>query len=272
MPIADFSGWLSALKNRPTYTNSVASLNGNSGGITAGRFFSFYQLQVPTLTAPTSAVNLDRTTTGTFGQINTTSGDNFLIGMESRYQFPITLLLVDRLSHQGGLSSNSTSIQTTNLPTAALTRYTSGEGVMAGIEVYGQLSSTAGAVSVSYTNSGATSGRTSPTIAIPASTQAGSFYCVPLQSGDTGIKSVESLTFSTAMGTGSTVGITLFKPLAMLQVIPNEETRGNFVDGNLIGGIPNIPNDAALFLLAFYHNLSTSVSNAVNTTIQLTES
>lgn len=125
------------------------------------------------------------------------------------------LIIYDRLSHQGGLDGTTTTQQTTNLPTAALTRYTSGVGVMAMVTIYTTIGTPATTYSLSYTNQAGTAGRTSPlqTIGGTNDRTAGMSFFTPLQVGDTGIRSVEGFTLTATTGTAGNMGITLWKPL-----------------------------------------------------------
>lgn len=127
-------------------------------------------------------------------------------------------LLIDRLSHQGGLSGTVTTAQTTNLPTAALTRYTSGVGVMIGLEIYTQIGTTATTVTVSYTNQAGTSGRTSLARVFGGTNfrEVNRIMPIPLADGDTGARSVESVTVLATTGTAGNFGVTLYKPLVVL--------------------------------------------------------
>lgn len=124
-------------------------------------------------------------------------------------------IVYDRLSHQGGISGTVTTEQTTNLPTAALTRYTSGVGVMAMLEIYATIGSTATTYSLRYTNQAGVANRNSPLQTVGGSSDRGiglSFF-TPLQVGDTGVRSVEGITLSATTGTAGDMGITLWRPL-----------------------------------------------------------
>lgn len=127
-----------------------------------------------------------------------------------------SLLFYDRLTQQGGLSGTvEATAQTTNLPTAALTRYTSGAGVFAALEIYTAIGTTATTATVSYTNSSGTSGRTSATLTFGGSSDrnVGSVVPLPMQAGDNGVRSVESVTLAATTGTAGNFGVTLLKPL-----------------------------------------------------------
>lgn len=124
-------------------------------------------------------------------------------------------IIVDRLSVQGGLSGTVTTAQTTNLPTAALPRYTSGEGVMLGIRIHTAVGATATTLTCSYTNQAGTAGRTTKAISFSGTNKNFStgLYIVPLQDGDSGVRSVESVTLAGSTGTAGSFGVVLFKPL-----------------------------------------------------------
>lgn len=170
-----------------------------------------------------------------------------------------TLILFDRLSHQGGLSGVVTGTVTTNLPTAALTRFTSGVGVMIALSVYTQIGGSATTVSVSYTNSAGVAGRASPLVTFGGASDrlSGSFTPIPLQVGDVGVRSVESVALTGTTGTAGAYGVTLWKPLA---VVPSSALARNQRFGNLrdMGAwFENIPADACLCAL---HGAATTVT------------
>jgi len=133
------------------------------------------------------------------------------------------ILLVDLLVAAANINANTTSAQTVN--TAALTRHTSGEGVMMILCVTTALGATASNITISYTNQTGTSGRSTGAIAMTASAAVNRLQPVvalapfiPLQAGDIGVRSVETVTFSAAMGAG-VLDIYLFKPLLIIPTI-----------------------------------------------------
>lgn len=219
----------------------------------AGRWYDLWAFTPPVGTAPTTAAVPTNATTGTLGQQDGGASALGLIAARMNAMNPGCYLLIDRLSHQGGLSGTVTTVGlTTNLPTSALTRYTSGEGVMLGISIYTQIGTTATTISCSYTNSAGTSGRTSPLIAIGGTgfREAGRMLLVPLASGDTGVQSVQSTTLTATTGTAGAFGYTLFKPLAMVMVDEvNGVTIADPITGKMGGGFPEIADGAALCLL-----------------------
>lgn len=169
---------------------------------------------------------MNRASTGAIPLINPTSSDKkYLlthgITVPSISGFS-TVLLVDLLVAAANISANSTSAQTVN--SAALTRYTTGEGVRMILVVTTALGATASNVTISYTNQAGTAGRSTGAIAMTAScavnrTQPSTtIFFIPLQAGDTGVRSVQTITFSAAMGAG-VLDLYLFKPLMIIPTI-----------------------------------------------------
>lgn len=135
------------------------------------------------------------------------------------------ITISDRLSHQGGLSGTATGAQTTNLPTAALTRYTSGVDVHAALEIYTAVGATPTTAVVSYTDDDGNAGQTSPATTFGGSGFSSLFELirVPLASGDRGVRAVASVTLAASTGTAGNFGVTLYKPLLTLpmSLLPN---------------------------------------------------
>jgi hypothetical protein len=157
------------------------------------------------------------------------------------------VLLVDLLVAAGGINANTTAAQTVN--TTALTRYTDGVGVMMILEVTTALGGTASNVTISYTNSAGTSGRSTGALAMTTSaiafrlqpTAGGAL--IPLQAGDIGVKSVQTISFSAAMGAG-VVALLLYKPLLLVPTLAST----TFVERstpNMLGGIIPLATDSS---------------------------
>jgi hypothetical protein len=165
-------------------------------------------------------------------------------------------MLIDRLSHQGGLSGTVTGAQTTNLPTAALTRYTSGVGVFIGIQIYTTIGATATTLVCSYTNQAGTSGKISQPITFGGSNRqnAGLFFLVPLQDGDTGVQSVQSVTLAASTLTAGAFGVVLFKPLMLLPPINRELMSGFFVEGLNAGKLIEVVPNACLSMIGRWNS------------------
>ena len=246
MALTDFDEYVDKLKE-----NRVADFSTST--IRILRPNASWQSFNPTPATPTTSVALDKNSAQSIAPIPAVStGRLTMLGARistSNYS-AASMMVVDLLNVSGGLNGTLTTAQTTNLPTAALTRYTSGEGVMAGIVIYTIIGTTATTVTISYTNSAGVSGRTST-----ATTIGGGFYRetgllipIPLQAGDTGIRSIESVTLAATTGTAGNFGVCLFKPLAMISL---ESATGampldSVSTGGIIGSLCEIHPDACL--------------------------
>jgi len=231
----------------------------------AGRWYDLWTVTPPVGAAPTTAAAPTRTTAGALGQENPASGSQkSIIGVRFSALNPGQYMLIDRLSHQGGLSGIVTTAQTTNLPTSALTRYTSGEGVMIGLTIYTQIGTTATTVSATYTNSGGTGSRVTPLVVFggTAFREARRMVLLPLQAGDTGVQSVQSVTVTATTGTAGAFGVTLFKPLYVICVPDGSGVlpAGGYLSGSTFGGIPAVVDNACISLL--YCGMSTNAQGA----------
>lgn len=164
-------------------------------------------------------------------------------------------VLYDRLVHTSGLSGTSTSAQTVN--STALSRWTDGVGVECWIEVYTVLGTTAATATVSYTNQAGTAGRTG-TGSIPISMAAKRMIPIALQSGDSGVRSVETVTLSVSTGSVGDFGVTLLRRLESLSVqATNIGSHGDL----FTVAMPQIADDACLTTMF----LGTATSSSVQT-------
>lgn len=183
---------------------------------------------------------------------------------------PMKFVLCDYLLYYPSIDESSSDEQfLTN--TNTLPRYTDGAGVqIMAISVAGGNST--GVFTVNYTNSLGVSGRTTISLGIGAGTAVGTVKTsstgfgafpngsgpfLPLQRGDIGVRSIESVTFSvTDVGLFSLV---LVKPLASTQLLGIDAVveKDYFLDE---GAVPEIKDDAYLnFLMVPEGNSSTAV-------------
>jgi hypothetical protein len=220
----------------------------------SGRWYDLFTTAVPVGVAPTTPVAPTRTTAGALPFVNANAGAKLgVMGGDVFTTLPGIYILCDRLSHQGGLSGAVATSQVTNLPTAALTRFTSGVGVMAAITVYVAIGATAGTLSATYTNSSGTAAQVSPVVVLggSGSRELGRMVLIPLAVGDVGVQSVQSIICTTPSATAGNMGVTLFKPLAALIV---DSAAGishcDFVTGSFGGGLPEIPDNACPFIVS----------------------
>lgn len=259
MALADFIAYKNAFANGP----ELVSIMCPPATVVAGRPYDLWQVNAPAGVAPTAAVVPTNATLGSLGQQNGGSGTLGIIGGRFNSLNPGTYMICDRLSHQGGLSGITTGAQTTNLPTAALTRYTGGDGVMIGLTIYSAIGGTGTTVTASYTNQAGSSGQTTAAVAIGNTGFAAANRCIllPLAAGDTGVQAVANINLVATTGTAGNIGVTLFKPIYTIIV---DDTAGQtitgYLTGNSFGGIPEIVDNACLFVMCL--SASTSSSGA----------
>ncbi len=202
--------------------------------------------------APTTPVVPNNDTPGAVGQRNGGAAALRLVEalISTSGQVSACAMLIDRLSHQAGLSGTAAGAQTTNLPTAALTRYTSGDDVMIGLEIYTTIGATATTVTVEYTNEAGVGGRVTPLVVIGATgnREGTRFLQLPLQQGDKGVRSVESVTLTATTGAVGNFGVTLYKTLMNFP----QRVTDDLVDVDPLltcGVIPEIVDDSCLSFL-----------------------
>ena len=163
MALTDFNEYVERLSE-----NRASDFLMNGGMSRAGRLNAIWQLFTPAPATPTTSIVTNKDSLQSIGPIPAVSTGR-LTFLGGRFSFIPTStggggaagIMIDLLNISGGLSGTVTTPQTTNLPTAALTRYTSGEGVMAGIIIFSTVGTTSTTITISYTNQAGTSGRTS---------------------------------------------------------------------------------------------------------------
>jgi hypothetical protein len=268
MPLADFDAYVDALR-----LNRAADFQTSAPTASAGRSMALWRFTLPAATIPTTSVALTKTSDASIGPLPTaTSGMLQIIGgrLNTGDRAGVTLVAVDLLNHQGGLSGTVTTEQTTNLPTAALTRHTGGDGVFIGIVIYTLVGTTATTISVRYTNQAGTPNRASTVTSFGATgfREIGRLIQIPLQDSDTGVRSVEGVTVTATTGTAGNFGVCLFKPLMVFSL---ESTTGTMPldavsSGGMIGSMAEFDDDACLTFLAF-----TPISQTINGALLLAE-
>jgi len=157
-----------------------------------------------------------------------------------------TLWLCDRLWQNSGLSATSTSGQSVNsvtLPARDANGATSGEAIMAAVEWSAAGGAGTPNLTLAYTNQAGTGSRATPNLVAQATPQIGTFEIFSLQSGDTGIRSIQTYTAS-ATRTSGTFHLVMFRVLAEL-VFPIA-FAGEVMDP-VTGGLPRAYDDSCLF-------------------------
>jgi hypothetical protein len=189
---------------------------------------------------------------------------------------PGVLMLVDLQGYYPGISL-STSTQTL-LGTPTL-RYPNGDG----LKIFPVVTTATGAdtptLSISYTNQSGSSTRSlSHGLVMPASAVAGTLYhyvpsatgfgaspFLPLQNGDTGVQSIESVTFSTAT-TGEIV-LCVAKPLITIPIA----TISNAVERDFVNQLTSLPRvrDNACLTWLYYSGAATAINSNIYGSLEL---
>lgn len=158
-------------------------------------------------------------------------------------------ILCDRLWHNSGFTQATTTAETVNsvaFPARDVNGSTNGVGVLVGLEV-STATTNAGAITnttMSYTNDAGTAGRTATIPSFPATGVAGTFVPFQLAAGDTGVRSIQSLTKGTSYA-GGTMHLVAYRPIMML---PFTVTNiGAAVDG-VSAGLPRMYDSSVPFL------------------------
>jgi hypothetical protein len=189
---------------------------------------------------------------------------------------PATLMLVDMCLYYPSINMNVATAQTL-VNTSTLTRYTTGAGLRAYLVTQTTTGATAHNIAISYTNQAGTAGRALPvTVAGTASAitphithsgVAANNYgpFLPLASGDTGVRSVQSLTLSAASGAG-TAALVLCKPITTIPIT----TAGVFAERDLVNQLPSLPviQDGACLVWLYFAGAATAASTNIYGNIQ----
>jgi hypothetical protein len=206
--------------------------------------------------APTSVEAPDHTTAGALPFVAPGSGrDAYMTQAFATGLVGGTLVLYDRLLHIGGLSGTVTTAQTVG---GTLTRNTGGHGNMIMVEIYTAIGTTARTITASYTNQAGTSTRTTQSVQIGATgfLEATRAIFLPLQSGDSGVREVASVTLSATTGTAGNFGVTILQPRAYIAI------GGPGAAGwrDFLTGMPGIPafQSGACPALVWYPSTTTA--------------
>jgi hypothetical protein len=182
---------------------------------------------------------------------------------------PLVALFADYVGFYPLVDTDDTAPQTMD-NTQSLPRYSSGEGVQAFCVVQvPQTASATSTVTLSYTNSAGVSGRTS-TFGLFGAANIGSLCniantsgvasaltpFIPLQSGDKGIRSIESVSVSTSIG--GFINVVLCKPIFTLQLL-EQNTVAEKVFFKESGTLPEVQPGAFLQFLTLRGSATTPI-------------
>lgn len=187
------------------------------------------------------------------GQLPYTNQSGGLESRLGRFQAGATvagqLLLCDRLWHNSGITITQTTAHTIDsvaFPARDDNGATGGVGVLVGVEVSAATGAGTPTLTLGYTNSGNTSGRTATNyISTAATSAAGAFYPIGLQASDVGVRSIQTFTLSATWSSG-TIHLVAYRVLARLE-LPAANTP-NAIDP-LTGLLPRAYDNTVPFLI-----------------------
>ena len=164
----------------------------------------------------------------------------YLARMAAVLAQPGSITLFDRLWHNSGLSGTLTSAQ--NVNSMALTRPDAlGADTELWLQVYTPTGVTQVTATASYTNDQGVAGRTATAILI-SSPIAGQMIPFTLQSGDYGVRSVQTVTLSATTGTAGNWGLVILRRITTLVTAANGASERDVFDL----GMPQIHDSACL--------------------------
>lgn len=170
-----------------------------------------------------------------------------------------TVFLYDRLWQNSGLSVTSTSSQTVSsvtLPARDVNASTNGVGVYLGMEVTTTLGAGTPTLTVTYTNAAGTGSRSGTIGPISTTSNAGTFYPMTMQAGDTGVRSVQSIISSATMTSGA-YSLVMYRQLAGI----GTPTDNELYDRDAVAlGFPKIADGAVPYFV--YRTTSTALGQS----------
>lgn len=191
---------------------------------------------------------------------------------------PCVLMLVDLLGFYPITTVTTTTAQTLN-NTVTLPRYTDGVGVQAFLTPSTVMGAATPNLSIGYTNGAGTAGRATPTTLpignsaaavtsiVYSGTGSGKFGpFMPQQAGDTGIRSVQSVTISVSYVSG-VLNLVLCKPLMTLPIT----TLGVTAERDLVNQFMSMPKvyDGACLAWLMLAGAATPVASALSGHLEL---
>lgn len=283
MTVSTLSGVISGLQP-PTYF-----AKGTPGGsaLPVGAIkTSFYATGFPVAaTAPTVSTTAGMVSgtalTSKTGQIpfnNPASGNSYLAAARSSGTITAGnwLILIDRLWESGSSGTalldrtvtTAQAVDSVTWPARDANGSTNGEGVYIAIEITTTMGTGTPGVTMSYTNSGGTSGKTSPQMIMTpatASSSPASLYVMALAAGDTGVRSIQTITFSATWGTAGVLNLIAFRPIAMIPVSDASKLYG--AEDAFTLGMPRLFDNSVLQLCQYVGSTSgTPISGEIGIT------
>lgn len=247
MAITTMDGIVAGLNNRKTIVYPLST----SSTVTALQWLNTQRTNGPVQMAVpasyTSGGTIHTETEDGFFNLGTPTGTRYLAKIDALSTGITTFAIHDRVWSCSGFDATITTAQNiVGFPT--LTRpNANGTNLTMWLEVYTALGSTSANIVVTYTNQSGVTGRTTAAIATPTGLQAGRLVPFTLQTGDTGVKSIQSVSLSTSTGTAGNFGITLLSQPYTYVPFVSANSSAIFDFASL--GLPAIQSGAALNIL-----------------------
>jgi hypothetical protein len=257
MAITTLDGAIAGMQYPRIFSKAV------TGTMVAGRPHSlFYLAGMPGAATAPSPGMAGAALTSYAGQIpfsNPGSGNTYLARFQGMATIAGTLVLADRLWHNSGITVTTTTAQTVNSaawPARDVSASTNGDGVRIGLEISTATGAGAATPTISYTDESGNAGSTGAMeVAYAASSIAGTFYPFTLAAGDTGVRSIQSVTLSVSMTSG-TVHLVAYRELARLEL--TAANVPNAIDA-ITSGFPRLYDNTVPFI--FFIPSTTTTSN-----------
>jgi hypothetical protein len=215
--------------------------------LVAGRAASLWSLAgmpgAGTFDTTLNGVVLSSTSALVSGQIphyDPAAGNSYLAYINAMATQAGTLLVLDRLWHNGGYTITTTGAQNSTTPTWPSrcptsgtddTPSTNGQGVLVSLEVSAAAGAASPAPTLTYTNQAGTGSRTAGLTQTTNNSPAiGATWFFGLQAGDTGVRSVQSLALNTSWVSG-TVNLAAYRLLASIPLQANIPTAADALTG-----------------------------------------
>lgn len=223
MAITTGDGLLAGMRPRESFIKATGTME--AAGVFASLFYTAGRPGAAVAPTPGLAGAALTTYAGQMPWTNPTGGAlSYLARVFASAGVAGSLFVCDRLWHNSGIVVTTTTAQTVNSvawPARDRDGSTNGADVMVALEVSAATTNGAAVtnMTMSYTDDGGTAGNTGRANLpnFPATAAAGSFIPFSLDPGDTGVRSIQSITLGTSLVAG-TVHLVAYRVLAEVPV------------------------------------------------------
>lgn len=180
---------------------------------------------------------------------NPSVGSNYLSQCSLATTVPCHLSIIDLVWHNSGIAVTTTTAQaivTPTFPARDVNGSSDGEGYGIGILVILATGNAAAVttITISYTDQNGTAGKTATVASFPATAVAGTVVFARLAAGDTGVRSIQSITLGTTLVSGS---IFLFAYRGIISQSSATANAGGPALTNVLDPGPRLYNGVCLF-------------------------